>query len=357
MTVKIGILGAGQLGMMLGSAGLPLEIHCVFLDPNPLSPARLVGKHICDDFCTRAVNALAEEVEVITFEFENIPYEAIVGLDRTILVHPSLNAIKVSQDRLLEKLLFEELAIPTTRYVSIDELDELKNAFLKFEFGAVLKTRRLGYDGKGQIVIKQWTNETPLDAKNIVYQQAILEELITFDYEVSCIGVFSEHESAFYPLNLNTHHNGVLLHTKPIEGHPLFAQAKVYVEKIAKKLGYQGVLTVEFFVKDGKLIANEIAPRVHNSGHWTIEGAHCSQFENHLRAICNLPLGETTLLNSSVEMWNILSVLPNKKRLLEVPGLHLHIYGKEPQAGRKLGHVTVTKKTDADISSLFLSET
>jgi 5-(carboxyamino)imidazole ribonucleotide synthase len=352
MTIKVGVLGAGQLGLMLGQAGLPLEIHCVFLDPNPLSPARLIGKHLCENFCSPAVDILAEEVELLTFEFENIPAEVISCSRNDRSLYPPLLALKVSQDRLAEKTLFNDLEIPTNNFAPVESVEDLLEVFPSFSGSAMLKTRCLGYDGRGQLRINSLDEETLAAARTLVMDGAILEAFVSFDSEVSCIGVFSSTESRFYPLNVNTHEHGILRHTKPTANDPLYVKASEYTERIAKKLNYKGVLTVEFFVKDDELLANEIAPRVHNSGHWTIEGAHCSQFENHLRAICDLPLGSTEMVNEHVEMFNIIGSNPNKRRLLQIPGLHLHLYGKEPKPNRKLGHATITGEYTAPIRDL-----
>ena len=353
MTIKVGVLGAGQLGLMLGQAGLPLEIHCVFLDPNPHSPARMIGKHICENFCSSSVDILANEVELLTFEFENIPAEVLSCTKNDRSLYPSLLALKVSQDRLTEKEVFHELEIPTNKFIPVHTIEDLVKIFPSFNGPAVLKTRRLGYDGKGQLVIRKLDEETIASAKTLIQEGAILEDFIHFDSEVSCIGAFSSSEHCFYPLNINTHVDGILRHTKPVSDHPLNFKACEYTSRIAKKLDYKGVLTVEFFVKGNTLLANEIAPRVHNSGHWTIEGANCSQFENHLRAICDLPLGSTEMVNENIEMFNIIGINPNKHRLLQIPGLHLHLYGKEPKPNRKLGHATIIGKHQAQISKLF----
>jgi 5-(carboxyamino)imidazole ribonucleotide synthase len=353
MTVKVGVLGAGQLGLMLGQAGLSLEIQCVFLDPNPLSPARLIGKHICDNFCSSAVDLLAEEVELLTYEFENIPADVIFFARNDKSLYPPLLALKVSQDRLAEKTLFKELDVPTNYFVPIESLEDLIELFPTFSGSAILKTRRLGYDGRGQLVINKLDEETLAAATILIMEGAILEAFVDFDSEVSCIGVFSSSASDFYPLNVNTHVRGILHHTKPDATHPQHLKASEYTRRIAQKLDYKGVLTVEFFVKGDELLANEIAPRVHNSGHWTIEGAHCSQFENHLRAICDLPLGSTAMVNEHVEMFNIIGSNPNKRRLLQIPGLHLHLYGKEPKPSRKLGHATITGEHSSSIRELI----
>jgi len=352
MTIKVGVLGAGQLGLMMGQAGLPLEIHCVFLDPNPLSPARLIGKHICDNFCSAAVDTLADEVELLTFEFENIPADVISCSQNTRSLYPPLLALKVSQDRLAEKTLFNDLGIPTNDFFPIESLQELSDTFSSFSGPAMLKTRRLGYDGRGQLRIESLSEETLAAARPLILEGAILEAFVNFESEASCIGVFSSNESRFYPLNVNTHVNGILRHTKPVADHPMYAKAAEYTELIAKKLNYKGVLTVEFFVKGDELLANEIAPWVHNSGHWTIQGAQCSQFENHLRAICDLPLGSTELTNEHVEMFNIIGNNPNKRRLLQIPGLHLYLYGKEPKPNRKLGHATIIGEHNSPIREL-----
>jgi 5-(carboxyamino)imidazole ribonucleotide synthase len=359
MTVRIGVLGGGQLGMMLGMAGLPLEIKCTFLDPNPDAVAQSVGKHLCSEFTPEAITELANEVEILTYEFENIPATNIHTALLKRPLYPSLDTLKVSQDRLREKMLFKHLDIPTNDFFPVESKLEAIEKLSILNNQGILKTRRLGYDGRGQLRIKQLDDSTLISlgsffdeisvpessnetASNGIFQgYALLEQYIEFDYEVSCIGVFSEDEVKFYPLNINTHSDGILRTSKPDSNHPLAEQAQFYTTLIAKELNYRGVLTVEFFVYKEQLLANEIAPRVHNSGHWTIEGAKCSQFENHLRAICNLPLGNTDVIGNTIVMENIIETYPNKHELLKIPGLHLHLYGKAPKPKRKLGHYTI----------------
>jgi 5-(carboxyamino)imidazole ribonucleotide synthase len=268
-----------------------------------------------------------------------------------------LHALATAQDRLREKRLFERLAIPTTRYAAVDSLAGLQRAVEKIGLPGVLKTRRLGYDGKGQCVLRKASDIErawiALGAAPLLY-----EEFIPFDLEVSIIGVRGRRgELAFYPLCRNRHHAGILrMTTAPFENAALERLARRYMKAALKHLRYVGVLTIEFFVRGRQLIANEMAPRVHNSGHWTIEGARTSQFENHLRAISGLPLGSTEALGHA-GMINLIGRVPPTAGLLATAGLHLHNYGKSARRGRKVGHLTVvaasTRLRDSQIGAIF----
>jgi len=350
--VKIGIIGGGQLAQMMALAAHPLGLKTICLEPTPHCPASLVTEVMVgayDD--NEKLQALANAVDVITYEFENISTAALNHL-KQFCIYPPTQALTISQDRLQEKRLFEHLQIPTTRYTTIHSLMDLQAAIKSIGLPAVLKTRRLGYDGKGQYVLKN--NEDIISAwENLKTQPLLLENKVAFDREVSCIGVRSQTgEIIFYDLIENQHKEGVL-HLSQITctNTAMEKLAQDYVTRILIEFNYVGVLTVEFFVKDNVLIANEIAPRVHNSGHWTLEGADTSQFENHLRAICGLPLGSTTT-RGKVAMLNLVGVLPDLTTLLKLPHAHLHIYGKAPRPGRKLGHVTLCTQD----SSIFAAE-
>lgn len=344
----IGVLGGGQLGLMLGLAGLPLGLRFRFLDPNPDSPAARVGEMIVGEYNDpRSLERFAQGLSVATFEFENVPAFSASFLSHRVPTFPGPRALEVCQDRLLEKQLFEELGIATTQFAPVDGEPELRAAIERIGRPCVVKSRRMGYDGKGQAVVRTLAD---LDAAmSLLGVPLIVESFVLFDYEVSVIGArarpnggASASDLAVYPLSRNRHEGGIL--RVSIAGDPaveaLVPQATRALQAVAKALHYTGVLTIEFFVKDGQLIANEIAPRVHNSGHWTIEGALCSQFENHLRAILGWPLGSTAMRAPAAVMVNLIGDAPPAERLAAEPGLGIHIYGKAPRAGRKIGHVT-----------------
>ncbi len=348
--MKIGIIGGGQLAQMMALAGHPLGLKTICLESTEDCPAGLVTDVMVgayDDL--EKLQALANAVDVITYEFENISTAALNHL-KTFTIYPPIPALAISQDRLQEKNFFDRLQIPTTHYIAVDSLDDLKNGIQKIGLPAVLKTRRLGYDGKGQQVLKTEADIIPA-WENLKNQPLLLENKITFDREISCIAVRDKIGNiVFYDLVENQHKNGILHLSQVTRGNNSAIQksAQPYVSHIMTALNYVGVLTVEFFEKDGQLIANEIAPRVHNSGHWTIEGADTSQFENHLRAVCGLPLGSTAT-RGHVAMLNLVSELPSLTSLLKIPHAHVHFYGKTPRQGRKLGHVTLC----ADDKNLF----
>lgn len=337
--MKIGILGGGQLSRMLALAGIPAGFDFCFFEPKAPCCAEALGSVIQAEYDDESsLRAFAEQVDLITFENENIPPETLAFLEQWKRVYPDRRALQVSQDRLLEKKLFQELAIPTTHYFAVDGRAELEKALAQTGYPAVLKKRRGGYDGKGQYRLN-----TAADLKFISDEHcrhALLEGLITFDREVSLIAARNEKgEMAFYDLCENKHKKGVLFATVNKRQDPLFPLARSYVERLMQHLNYVGVLTLEFFEQSERLIANEMAPRVHNSGHWTIEAAMTSQFENHLRCILGWPPGRTDSL-AYASLYNIIGRFPDIKKLAMYPELHIHHYQKEARAGRKLGHVT-----------------
>jgi len=341
--MKIGILGAGQLGRMLALAGYPLGLRFEFLDPNPDSPSAQVGPLITGGFDDRDCLAqLAREAAVVTFEFENVPMAAMDALGKRTPVWPPVEALGASQDRLHEKTLFRKLKIPTPEFAAVDGLEDLRRATRQIGLPGILKTRRLGYDGRGQCPLRSQDDIEP--AWNLLGKVPLIyEKFVDFSREVSLIGVRSTRgETRFYPLCANTHEAGILRHTiAPYRSASLQKQAETYLKRLMGHFDYAGVLTVEFFVRRGRLIANEMAPRVHNSGHWTIEGARTSQFENHLRAVLGLPLGDPAAIGHSA-MINFIGTLPEAGNILRMSGVHFHSYGKEPRPNRKLGHCTVT---------------
>ena len=344
--MTVGIVGAGQLGRMLALAGYPLGLDFLFLDPAQDAPAGQVAPVLNGAFTeARLLDELAERSEVLTFDWENISVDALRALKGDTRIAPPIPALATAQDRVSEKKLFERLGIPTTRWMAVSTRAQLTRALRDIGLPGVIKTRRLGYDGKGQAVVR--TQEDAHAAwEQLGAAPLLYEELIPFDCEVSIIGARSPRgEVAIYPLNGNVHSEGILRLTRAPYGPPRWQKlAAGYLEKVLKHFRYTGILTIEFFVRGGKLLANEMAPRVHNSGHWTIEGAATSQFENHLRAILDLPLGSTQARGYSA-MLNLIGTLPPRPSLLAESGLHYHDYGKQPRPGRKLGHCTLVEAT------------
>lgn len=350
---SVGIIGGGQLGRMLALAGYPLGIQSLLLADNANAPGAQVAEVLIgnlDD--AQQIAALASRVDVLTYEIENVPISALAGVPKTTPLRPPLAALTTGQDRLLEKQMFNALRIPTTRFRTVDSMPDLQAAVHALGYPAMLKTRKLGYDGRGQRVIR-----SPGDlgsAFNVLGGvPLLLEEFIEFDREVSLVSVRDVRgATAFYPLTENHHRDGILrLSLAPCANHTrLQSTAERYLKRILQHLHYVGTFTVEFFVKDDRLYANETAPRVHNSGHWTIDGAVTSQFENHLRAIFGLPLGNTAALGYSA-MINFIGEMPPLETVLGISGAHYHDYGKEPRANRKLGHATLVCKTRRELTA------
>jgi 5-(carboxyamino)imidazole ribonucleotide synthase len=344
--MTIGVLGAGQLGRMLALAGYPLGLDFLFLDREAGTPSHQVAPSLLGEFTDAALlGQLASRCDVVTFDWENVPAAALDQLESRVRIAPPRIALATAQDRLLEKALFAELKIATNRSLAVDSLADLQRATRDIGLPGVLKTRRLGYDGKGQFVLRKAADVEPawqtLGSAPLLYEQ-----MVPFDYEVSAIGVRSTTgEFAMYPLNRNLHRDGILRLTRaPWKSAALESAARRSLRRVMEHFDYMGVLAIEFFVVRGKLLANEMAPRVHNSGHWTIEGAVTSQFENHLRAITGLPLGSTAPRGHSA-MLNLIGAMPDRAALLAEPNLHLHDYGKSARAGRKLGHLTIVETT------------
>jgi 5-(carboxyamino)imidazole ribonucleotide synthase len=330
--MTVGIVGAGY----------PLGLDFLFLDKDAGTPGGQVAPLLAGALDDRELlGQLTQRCDVVTFDWENIPVASLENLPGAARISPPLRALAAAQDRLTEKRSFELLGIPTTRYAAVDSRESLELAVKTIGLPGVLKTRRLGYDGKGQFVLRK---PADLDRAWEALGKAPLlyENLVPFDAEVSVIAVRGREGSvAFYPLNLNVHREGILRLTRAPHGDAsLSRQAQRAARKLLEHFQYVGVLTIEFFVKRGKLIANEMAPRVHNSGHWTIEGADTSQFENHVRAIAGLPLGSTRARGHSA-MINLVGQMPTREPLLREPALHWHDYGKAARPGRKLGHLTI----------------
>ncbi|MBK8289075.1 MAG: 5-(carboxyamino)imidazole ribonucleotide synthase [Pseudomonadales bacterium] len=339
--MKIGVLGGGQLGRMLGMAGLPLAIEPVFWEPEASACAQLIGQHLCAPYeDEQALTRFARDVDVCTYEFENVPSPVLTALAAKVPVYPPLAALEVSQDRLTEKQLFATLDIRTAPYAAVDSEQDLRSAVAQLGLPAVLKTRRFGYDGKGQFVIRH-EKDIATAWQALGSMPLILEGFVNFSREVSIIAVRGKDgTTVFYPLSENVHRNGILFTSRALPADAKQEQAETFARKLLAKLDYVGVLCLELFEINGELVANEFAPRVHNSGHWTIEGSETSQFENHLRAVCGLPLGSTTCVGFPA-MVNLVGKLPALHALLDIPQAHVHFYGKSEKPARKVGHVTV----------------
>jgi 5-(carboxyamino)imidazole ribonucleotide synthase len=334
---------------MLALAGYPLDFDFVFLDPAEEACAAPLGEHIHAEYTDE--NALADfcsRIDVATYEFENVPAScaAFVAARKPLLPHP--RALEVGQDRLSEKKLFDSLGIGVPPYEKIDTKVDLEAAATRIGYPCVLKTRRLGYDGKGQAVLRSAT-DLPGAWDKLGRQPLLLEGFVAFEREISCIGVRGQDGStAFYPVAENVHRDGILRTSIPRANDPLQAAAERATAAVMKQLDYVGVLAFEFFVAGGRLLGNEIAPRVHNSGHWTLDGAVCSQFENHLRAVAGLPLGSTAM-RGPCAMVNFIGTVPDLAKLTGIPQLHLHLYGKQAKPARKIGHANLTAATDAGL--------
>jgi len=352
--VTIGILGGGQLGYMLALAGYPLNFHFRFLDPSPQAPVGRIAPRVTAEYTDfEALEKFASGLALVTYEFENVPVEAVRFLQKRLPVYPSPRALETAQDRRSEKKLFQNLGIPTTEFVAVDSRDELEQAVRKLGLPAILKTCRLGYDGRGQWLLR--TNEDVARiAKEIPAMPLVLEKFVHFSRELSILAVRArDGKTAFYPLVENRHREGILrLSLAPAPRHTagLQREAEQSALRVLEALDYVGVLAIELFECDGRLLANEMAPRVHNSGHWSIEGAVTSQFENHLRAVAGLPLGDTRTVGYSA-MLNLIGELPDSSELLAVPDAHLHIYGKTLRPGRKVGHVTLRAHSGEQLAS------
>jgi 5-(carboxyamino)imidazole ribonucleotide synthase len=341
LTTAIGILGAGQLARMLALSGIPLGLRFVTLDPAPDACASAVSTHIVGDYGDREkLERFAGMVDVVTYEFENVPAESVGYLSERLPVYPSPEALALSRDRFTEKSLFVELGIPTPKFLAVDTLDGLKSAVREIGLPAVLKTRTLGYDGKGQSVIKS-NGDAEAAWALAGGAPCILEAFVPFTREISVIAVRGrDGEKSFYPICENTHSGGILRHTVCRLNDPMQPVAEGLAGRLLERFDYVGVSALELFDVGGKLMANEMAPRVHNTGHWSIEGARTGQFENHVRAVAGLPLGVAEAVCHSA-MVNFIGAMPEAADVLRVDGAHLHDYGKSARPGRKLGHATV----------------
>lgn len=341
----IGVVGGGQLARMMALAGVPLGMRFLFLDPAEDACAAPLGEHLCGAYDDpQLLSELAERAEVVTYEFENVPAAAIAALSEQIDVFPSEQALTIARDRLNEKSLFQELGIPTVPFATVDSLDELQQAVDSLGLPAILKTRTLGYDGKGQALLRE-QQDVALAWDQLGNVPLILEGFATFQREISIISVRGrDGEVRFYPLSENDHCDGILDTACSLPSDPKQPEAEAYARQLLERLDYVGVMTLELFDSGETLLANEMAPRVHNSGHWTIEGAETSQFANHVRAVAGLPLGSTAA-KGYARMVNFIGEIPASAAVLQAESTHLHDYGKAFKPGRKVGHATTWSPT------------
>ena len=343
----VGILGGGQLARMLALSGASLGLRFLVMDTAADACAGQFAPLLVGDYRDEAALAeFAAKVDVVTFDFENVPAQSAEWLAARVPVFPNPRALALAQDRLAEKSLFRELGIPVPDFADVATREQLEQALAAIGTPCILKTRRLGYDGKGQFRIAK-----PADADAAwaaLGAQAervglILEGFVPFQRELSVVAVRGrDGEFRTWPLTENWHVSGVLSASlaPAVTEAALAEQAQGYALQLAERLDYVGVFALELFCKDGVLLANEMAPRVHNSGHWTIEGAETSQFENHLRAVLGLPLGDTGMRGQAC-MLNWIGAMPDAGSMLAQPGGHWHDYGKQPREGRKVGHATL----------------
>ncbi len=347
----VGIVGAGQLARMLALAGLPLGQRFVMLDPAPDACGAVLGEHLrCNFDDGDALALLASKCDVVTYEFENVPAGAMARLAERVPVHPHPQALAISRDRWTEKSLFGELGIPVPPFAAIESLDDLEHAVARLGLPAVLKTRTLGYDGKGQFVLRS-PEDLAIAWAQLGRVPLILERFVPFDREISMIGVRGrDGATAFYPVTENVHREGILRVSRCKRDDPMQDRAQDYAHRLMDRLDYVGVLALELFCVGSELMANEMAPRVHNSGHWTIEGAQTSQFENHLRAVTGLPLGATSAVGHTA-MVNFIGDSPAPADVLAIPDTHLHLYDKTSREGRKVGHATIRATSDTSLES------
>jgi 5-(carboxyamino)imidazole ribonucleotide synthase len=342
-TSRVGVLGGGQLGRMMAIAGIPLGLNFVFLDPSAEACAGALGDLLQSGFSDAdAARRMASMVDVATFDFENVPQETASAVEELKPLYPPSGALGSCQDRLVEKEILARLGIRVAPYHTVSSRTDLLDGLDRLSFPAILKTRRLGYDGKGQVLIRD-QEDLERAWQALGDSDLILEAFVPFEAECSLIAVRGiDGETRFWPLTRNLHSSGILsLSLAGDFDQSLQDRAQSIISSVLDHFDYVGVLTLEFFVLDGELLVNEIAPRVHNSGHWTIDGAETSQFENHLRAITAMPLGGTSA-NREALMFNWIGHMPDREQILSIPGVHWHDYGKSARPGRKIGHATLT---------------
>ncbi len=351
--IRVGIIGSGQLGRMMALAGTPLNMEFVFFDEATSSPSSRLGTSI-QPSKEDALEYFLQQVDVVTYESENTDADLVKRIIESKPVYPGEASLRKSQHRLVEKNTFKELGIRTADFMRVTSKDELIEATSTLGFPVVLKTTTMGYDGKGQAVVKSAADID--DAwSELKGNELIAEAFIRFSREMSVIAVRDQHGNMeIYPLAENHHSDGILRISR-IPAKNLSAekeqQAKQYIQKMAEHLNHVGVLTLELFDTESGLLANEMAPRVHNSGHWTQEGSHCSQFENHVRAISGLPLGNTGLRQHGAAMINIIGKIGDSCQVLAIGNAHLHLYSKTERLNRKLGHINITGNSEVEIEN------
>ncbi len=352
--MKIGILGGGQLAQMMAIAGLKHGHEFKFLSDDPLSCAAPYGELMVASYNDiQAQDQLAQWADVVTYEFENVPIATIQRIESQVAVHPSSSVLAVAGDRLIEKRLFRTLGIQTATFYQVDNLIQLNEAYSSIGQSAILKTRTEGYDGKGQAVINQ-PEQLASAWQKIGERPCILEAMVNFSREVSIIAARNTlGEIVFYPLSENIHREGILRLSIARVADPFQQQAEMMIKQLMEHLNYVGIMALELFQVGDDLFANEFAPRVHNSGHWTIEGAATSQFCNHLRAVSGLPLGNTAVLQHSA-MVNLIGKMPSSKSVADIRNATLYTYGKQDRVGRKVGHITLFNDTQSEFN-LFVT--
>jgi len=346
--MKIGVLGSGQLGRMLALSAYPLGHQMSFLASSAEESSSLLGDIFIQNGSEEIIEDFANNSDVVTYESENTAVNIVKGISQKTTVYPSAKSLYTSQHRGREKSLFDKLNIPCAPYQVVNNLSELKIAVKKIGLPAILKTATDGYDGKGQFLIQ---SDLQLDHawNSMSGVESILEGFVDFKRELSLIavrGIDNSHE--YYPLVENSHHNGILrLTIAPAQNisPKLQQKAESYMRSLLDEMNHVGVLTIELFETENSLVINEMAPRVHNSGHWTIEGARTSQFENHIRAITETPLGETSCTHKYSAMINIIGEKGPIDKALALKNAHLHLYNKTEREGRKLGHITITSNS------------
>jgi len=339
----LGVLGGGQLGRMLALAGARLGVRTRVFDPSPEACAGQVAELVHGGYEDEAALArFCDGLDAATIEFENVPIEAARFVAARVPLRPGVESVEAAQDRLVERELLRRVGFRTPRYEPVDAAEDLSEACAQVGLPAILKSRRFGYDGKGQAWIREVEDWDRAWGK-IGARAAMLDEVVSFTREISLVGVkASGGQTRFYPPIENVHRDGIL-HTSrapAVVDDRVLAQMQASVSRLLDEIGHVGVLTVEFFEDERGFLANEYAPRVHNSGHWTIEGAMTSQFENHVRAVMGMPLGSTEVHQYS-GLVNLVGSTDAAGRVLELPGARVHLYGKESRPGRKVGHVTV----------------
>jgi len=350
--MKIGVLGAGQLGRMLAISGYPLNHQFGFSGNSNDEPSALLGHMFALEDNADNIESLVAFADVITYESENTDVAIVKEICKNVAVYPGEKSLFTTQHRGREKALFDQLDIPCASYQMVNSEADLKAAVEKIGLPAILKTATEGYDGKGQFLMRDETQITEAwQSMNGV--ESILEGFVNFTRELSLIAVRGiDNDHRYYPLVENTHHNGILrLTIAPAQDIDPAVQttAEHYMKTLLDEMDHVGVLTIELFETEGGLVVNEMAPRVHNSGHWSIEGTNTSQFENHVRAITGMPLGDTTPIHNFSAMVNIIGKTGPTNIVLKMPNAHLHLYDKTERADRKLGHINITASSQAEL--------